>query len=71
MEHMSRHPKTSHLRARLPADLADAVEQRADSLGVPTSHVVREALAREVSTPIDERARSAVAQWLAEQSEEV
>jgi Ribbon-helix-helix protein, copG family len=65
MYRMSLHTKTARVDARVPAELADAVEERADALGVPTSHVVREALAREMLTPVDKRAASYVAQWLA------
>lgn len=38
--------KESHLTLRLPADLARALVRKARALGVPKSHMVREAVAR-------------------------
>jgi predicted DNA-binding protein len=38
--------KESHLTLRLPAELAKALIRKARALGVPKSHMVREAVAR-------------------------
>lgn len=38
--------KESHLTLRLPTDLAKALVRKARALGVPKSHMVREAVAR-------------------------
>ena len=61
---MSQSPRNRKLEARVPERLADAVEHRAEQLGVSASAVVREALAKAVSTPVDPRDRSFLSAWL-------
>lgn len=56
--------QTRRVEVRFPEQLAEAVEHRADALGVPVSKLVREAVAREVATPIDARSRDVVSAWL-------
>ncbi|MDB4986532.1 MAG: hypothetical protein JWN04_1710, partial [Myxococcaceae bacterium] len=55
--------------ARVPNQLADAVEARADASGLSTADVVRHALVREVSEPADRMSRAYVEQWLANAQE--
>lgn len=43
--------KESHLTLRLPAELARALVRKARALGVPKSHMVREAVARYLEPP--------------------
>jgi len=64
INHMSAHQHTRQITARLPEALADALVERAEELGVSPSAVVREALAREVSVPVDPRDRSFLSAWL-------
>lgn len=71
IHYMAVHRQNRQVTARLPGALAEALEQRADELGTTPSAVVREALAREVSTPVDPRSRSYVAVWLEAQEVEV
>jgi predicted transcriptional regulator len=61
---MSRHARSRYLTARLPEQMAEALQERAEHLGVPTAAVVREAVARELAVPLDERSRDFVSAWL-------
>jgi hypothetical protein len=51
--------------ARLPQRLLDAVAARAEAENITRSDVVRAAVAREVSRPVDRRSRLFLEQWLA------
>jgi hypothetical protein len=62
--------KDSHLTLRLPADLARALARRARSLGLPKSHIAREAVARylvpvtaEKDPPVGISARALLERW--------
>ena len=57
-----RHDK--QLAVRVPAKLADALEHRAEELGVPAAAVVRDAVAREMTRPVDPCDRAFIARWL-------
>lgn len=61
---MSAQVKTRQIRARVPEQLAEAVAQRADQLGRSTSDVVRQAVVRELSTPVDAKSRDYLSAWL-------
>lgn len=50
---------------RVPEQLAEAVADRAESLGITVPDVVRSALVREVTAPFDKMSRAAVELWLA------
>jgi len=58
-------PSNTVLHTRVPAPLALAVAERADVLGLKVCDVVRAALVREVTAPVDQRSRAYVELWLA------